>query len=269
MGMLGTLAKVAIGYAAARGVDALARGGGMPGLLGGAKIDPAQARAAQAPGLDQMQAMMGQMGAAGGLGQMQDMVSKFAAQSGLDLSALMGGAGAGASATPGNAGLLSSMKGAEGGAGLAGMMAMMGTAAAAAGGKTMGGLLDQFSAAAPPDAEASARVMLIAIIQAAKADGEIDADEQARILDMLGDDADAEDRAFVQTQLDAPVSVEAIAQETPKGQEMQVYSMSLMSIRVDTAAEAQYLDQLAQALGLNQQTVNALHVQMGVQPLYG
>jgi uncharacterized membrane protein YebE (DUF533 family) len=42
-----------------------------------------------------------------------------------------------------------------------------------------------------------------------------------------------------------------------------------MTIRVDTDAEAAYLDSLARGMGLDQPTVNALHMQMGLKPLYG
>jgi uncharacterized membrane protein YebE (DUF533 family) len=41
-----------------------------------------------------------------------------------------------------------------------------------------------------------------------------------------------------------------------------------MAIRLDTQPEAEYLDALARAMDLDQPTVNALHMQMGVQPLY-
>jgi uncharacterized membrane protein YebE (DUF533 family) len=88
-------------------------------------------------------------------------------------------------------------------------------------------------------------------------------------MDTVGDDADADDIAFVRDQLAAPVDIDGLAADTPEALKAQVYSMSLMSIRVDTQGEAQYLDALAKALGLNQQVVNALHMQMGVQPLYG
>jgi len=71
-----------------------------------------------------------------------------------------------------------------------------------------------------------------------------------------------------ESQIEAPVDPDALAADTPEGMQMQVYSMSLMSIRVDTDAEAQYLDSLAKALGFNQQQVNALHMQTGVKPLY-
>ena len=130
-------------------------------------------------------------------------------------------------------------------------------------------MLDQVSdTPGAPEAEAAAGLMLRAMIQAAKSDGGIDAAEKKKILETVGEDADAESLAFVKKQLSAEVDPEALARDTPDAQKMQVYSMSLMPIRVDTEAEAQYLDTLASELGLDQQTVNMLHLQMGVQPLY-
>lgn len=267
MSLMGTLAKVAIGYAAARGVDKLGGGQGLGGLFGGAQVKPEEAEADHAPGMGNMQEMMSQMtGGAGGLASMQDMMSNMANQAGFDLSGLMGGGTADAGDGE-KGGLLSSQP--EGGAGLAGILAAMGGAAAASG-SGVGALLNQFATKdTAPQAEESAGLMLRAMIQAAKSDGKIDADESARIMETVGDDADAEDIAFVRSQLEAPVDVDGLAADTPAHLAMQVYSMSLMPIRVDTAGEAQYLDQLAKALGLSQEAVNALHLQMSVQPLYG
>ena len=107
--------------------------------------------------------------------------------------------------------------------------------AAAAGGQGIGTLFDQFNAEkTAPELEHSAALMLRAMIQAAKSDGEIDADEKARIMELVGDDATEEDIAFVKEQLAAPIDVEALAKDTPEAQRMQVYSASLMTIRVDT-----------------------------------
>lgn len=297
MSLMGTLAKLAMGYAAARGVDKMSGGAGLGGLLGGgAQVPAAEAEADQAPGMGNMQEMMAQMtgggagglqdmmsqmgaggaggfqemmaqmtgGAAGGMGQMQEMVQNLAQQSGIDLSALMGGGAAAPAADKG--GLLSGVPG--GGTGLAGVMAALGGAAAVSG-KATGDVIDQFATdETAPEMEEAAGLMLRAMIQAAKADGEIDPAEQAKIMETLGDNASASDVDFVRAQLAADVDVEALAADTPAAQKMQVYSMSLMSIRLDTQAEAQYLDRLARAMGLNQQIVNALHLQMGIQPLY-
>ncbi|WP_027260807.1 tellurite resistance TerB family protein [Sedimentitalea nanhaiensis] len=281
MSLMGTLAKMAIGYAAARGVDSLARGRGVAGLSGGAKLSPGEAQAEQAPGMANVQEMISQVtgeagmggfqdmiqqmtGGAGGLSNMPDMIKKMAEQSGFDLSAILGG---GASSSAGKGGLLSGVP--SGGGGLAGILAGLG-GAAALGGKGAGAMMDQFKAAeAAPQAEEAAGLMLRAMIQAAKSDGEIDSAEQDKIMETVGEDANAEDIAFVRAQLAAPVDVKALAADTPEALKAQVYSMSLMSIRLDTQGEAHYLDRLARELGLNQQVVNALHLQMGVQPLYG
>lgn len=259
MSLMGTLAKVAIGYAAARGVDHLSGGKGLGGLMGGAQV----------PGdnpMAQIQAQLGQMmGGAGGSNPLAGIMEKMQS-GGLDLSSMMGG---GAGQTPGDKGGLLSQLGGGGGAGLAGLLAAAG-GMAAMGGKNMGGMLDQFakSGAAAPQAEETAALMLRAMIQAAKCDGGIDEAERAKILDTVGDDADAEDIAFVQDQLAAPVDVDTLAADTPAPLRTQVYSASLMAIRLDTQPEAEYLDALARAMDLDQPTVNALHMQMGVQPLY-
>jgi hypothetical protein len=285
---MGTLAKVAIGYAAARGVEKLSAGQGLGGLLGGgAQIKgkhPASATQAQmaeaVTGGDMsrtdnpMQAMMDKLkdsgvdlsammgGGAGGANPMAAMMQKMR-DGGIDLSALMGGA----PAQPGEkGGLLSSVP--SGGGGLAGMMGALGGAAALQG-KGLGGLLDQFNVAdTAPEAEKTAALMLRAMIQAAKADGGIDKAEKAKIIETVGDDATAEDMAFIQGELKKPVDAAALAADTPAAQRMQVYSASLMTIRVDTDAEAQYLHDLATAMEIDEPTVNMLHMQMGLKPLY-
>lgn len=268
MGLMGTLAKVAIGFAAAKGMEKMSQGGGLQGMMeqmsGGAQS-----------GAGGLQDMMGSMmggGAAGGAGGLQEMMGKMmgggaAGAGGLQdmMSQMMGG---GAASTDGadKGGLLGNLGGA-GGAGLAGILAMAG-GAAAMGGDGMKDMLGAFGQEkASDEMEQNAGVMLRAIIQAAKADGEIDADEQARIMETLGDDADGEDIAFVKAQLAAPVSVEGLAADIPNGMEAQVYAMSLMSIRVDTAAEVAYLTDLAGALRLPKTTLDMVHAQMGVPAL--
>ena len=79
MSLMGTLAKVAIGYAAARGVDSLSRSrGGMPGQFGGAQVPADEARAEQAPGMGSLQDMIGQMASGAGMGDLQNMIANMA-----------------------------------------------------------------------------------------------------------------------------------------------------------------------------------------------
>lgn len=284
MGLMGTLAKLAIGYAAARGVDRLSGGQGLGSLLGGGAQVPAKTPTAtlqaqmgklmggQAPQGGGWQEMMeaaqksgfpGMPGAGGaGANPLADMMKNMQT-GGMDLSAFTDQAGSGKSG-----GLLSQLG--EGGSGMAGMLAAFAGSAAQAQGKGAAGLMDAMNAqSTAPEAEAAAALMLRAMIQAAKSDGGIDKAEQAKILETLGEDADPEDRAFIQAQLKAPVDPEALGAEVPETQRMQVYSASLMTIRVDTQAEAEYLDTLAKAMQLDEAVVNMLHMQMGLQPLYG
>lgn len=118
-----------------------------------------------------------------------------------------------------------------------------------------------------PQQEAAAALMLRAMIQAAKADGKVDDEERAKLLDNL-QDATQQELDFVKTELAAPVDIEGLARQVPKGLEGQIYTMSVMAITLDNKTEAQYLHQLAQALGLDPQQVNQMHAQLGVPALY-
>lgn len=110
-------------------------------------------------------------------------------------------------------------------------------------------------------AEENAKLMIRAMIQAAKADGAIDETERATILSHLKDASD-EEIAFVQAELDAPVDVAGLAAAVNETARAQVYSAALMAITVDTDAEKAYLKGLAQ-LGLDDATVATIHAASG------
>ncbi len=96
------------------------------------------------------------------------------------------------------------------------------------------------------------------MIQAAKADGAIDADERARIMDHLTD-ADSAEMDFVLVQMEAPVDVHALAADTSAAMRAQVYAAAVMAIRADTPAESDYLAALATALQLDRSTRDEVH----------
>ncbi len=121
---------------------------------------------------------------------------------------------------------------------------------------------------APEQANEQATIMIRAMINAAKADGRVDDEEQRHIIEGLGKDITPEEVAFVQDELAAPVDVDAFVRSVPRGAEAQVYLASLMAIDLDTNPEAQYLHQLAQGMGLNPKEVNGLHEQLQVPKLY-
>jgi hypothetical protein len=123
--------------------------------------------------------------------------------------------------------------------------------------------------AAPPTAQQEdlARLLLRAMLSAAKSDGKIDRDEKKKLLDSLGD-ASREEMEFIQAELEKPVDIQALVGATPRGSEQQVYLMSVTAIDLDSKREAEYLHALAQALGIDHATCNAIHRRLGVPTLY-
>jgi uncharacterized membrane protein YebE (DUF533 family) len=193
----------------------------------------------------------------------------------------MGGAGAG-----GLGGMLGGMlsgQGQQGGAagGIGGLLESLGGGGAPAQGQaqppasgSLGGVLNSAfenfgepEQAPSPAQEDMAKLFLRAMIGAAKADGQIDAEEKQKILGELGD-VSADEAAFVQQELAAPLDVDALVRDVPKGSEQQVYLMSLMGINLDNAAEARYLDALAKGMGIAPEVANAIHDKLGAPKLY-
>jgi uncharacterized membrane protein YebE (DUF533 family) len=111
-----------------------------------------------------------------------------------------------------------------------------------------------------------ALVILKAMINAAKADGEVDDSERQRIADKLAAaGADPEAQAFVQQEIQGPLDLAGLVQaaSTPQ-QAAEIYAASLLAIEVDTVGEQAYLRRLAQGLGLDEQVIQRLHVSLGV-----
>lgn len=118
-----------------------------------------------------------------------------------------------------------------------------------------GGVAAQPAAQLPaPDPQQNdlSLLLLRAMISAAKADGQIDSDEQRRIFERLGDaDLDAEARAFLFDELGKPLDLEALVQGVDRPEvAAEVYAASLLAIEVDSPAERGYLQMLSGRLGL-------------------
>ena len=302
MSLMKTLAKVAMGVALTKGVMAMrdrgpvggqpaqrGSGGGLLGQLGGA-LGGSGSGAGGLGGLLGGRggtAATGGMAGGGGMGGSTGGLGGALAGGGLGglLSSLGGAAqrpgGVGGAARDGNLGGT--------GGGLDGLLGGL------LGGGAAGGLLGQIAGQAPrprgepeadfgtvlnsqfdderadiaptPEQDAAAGLMLRAMVQAAKADGMIDDAEREKLLGHL-DDASEEERRFVQEEMRAPVDPEGLARQVPRGLEPQVYAMSLMAIDLDSRAEAEHLHKLADAMGLERDTVNGIHERMGVPPLY-
>jgi len=232
MSFVKTLATLAVGFAAAKGVQKFQQMGGLEGMKGAL-------RGAGQPGgmAEQMAGLAQRMGVPADKAVVQDMFAKFGTQA--------------AAATDAAETNFSKMMGTM-------------TAAASAGAKNLG---DMFGATmADPrveaGAEAQAKLMIRAMIQSAKADGVIDEAEKAQILAHLGD-ASAEEVAFVQAELDAPIDIAGLVADVGTAARSQIYAAALMAVTVDTEAEKTYLSNLAAGLGLDAATVAQLHAGMG------
>lgn len=232
MSFVKTLATLAIGFAAARGVDKFRKAGGLEGMK-----DAMRGAGGSGGMAEQMGEMAEKMGVPGGKAAVLKMMNQFGGQAAQATEATEAGIGS----------LMSAMTGA-GAAGSAGLADMFGA-------MTQGTPLGTMN-------EENAKLMIRAMIQAARADGEIDADERARIMDHLSD-ASEEELAFVQAELDANVDAMALANDVGDNAKSQVYSAALMAISVNTEAERQYLNKLAHALGLEADKVSQIHATMG------
>ncbi|WP_171167101.1 DUF533 domain-containing protein [Ruegeria sp. HKCCA0370] len=233
MSFMKTLASVAIGFAAAKGMEKYQKMGGMAGLQ-----DMMQG-AGGGFGADQLGKMAEQFGLPGGASGLQDMMSKMG----------VGGSTAGAA---GLGGLLNAMQG-----------------AAKTANQHTGDMMETVFGGTPAGAamEVQAKLMLRAMIQAAKADGELDEQEKEIILGELGDDVSEEERAFVQEQLNAPIDVMGLAADSGAPLKTQIYATSLAAIRLDNVREASYLRQLSTALGLSDAERDQIHTYMGAPTL--
>lgn len=117
------------------------------------------------------------------------------------------------------------------------------------------------------DLEAKAKLMLKAMVSAAKSDGQIDQGEMDRILGKAREaGADAEVQSWLLNELRTPLDLDALVRAIPSQEvAVEVYAASLFAIEVDTQAERDYLNRLASACGLGAPVVNQIHSALGVR----
>lgn len=274
MSLVGTLGKIAVGVMVAKGATSVLKGasggggGGLGGMLGNA-LGGGQGRQGGG-GLGGMLGGAlggGQQGQAGGLGGA--------------LGGLLGGGAQtqGQQQGGGLGGLLGGQTQQGGAGGLGGLLDSLGggqQAGGAAAGGSLGGLLNAQLNGEPEPAptapaaeqEEEAKLLIRAMLNAAKCDGNFDAAEQEKILKHIGD-ISQEDADFINDEVSQPLDVQAFINSVPRGMEQQVYLMSLMAIDLDSQEEAQYLDKLAKGFNISQQQSNDIHAKLGVPALYG
>lgn len=101
-------------------------------------------------------------------------------------------------------------------------------------------------------------ILLKAMVNAAKADGQIDSDERQKIIEFMGDMSKVE-QMFVEQELQKELHIEEFLKEIPKGMEKQVYYMSLFVIDLDNESERDYLELLSNRLNLPYHVVDSIH----------
>jgi uncharacterized membrane protein YebE (DUF533 family) len=116
--------------------------------------------------------------------------------------------------------------------------------------------------------EREAALILQAMINAAKADGQIDQAEVDRIVGRTGEmGIDREAQEFLIAEMRKPMDTDALVNAAAglPGLGAQLYAASLLAIEVDTAAERAYLNRFGERLGLNPSTLSALENTVGMQ----
>lgn len=255
--ILGQILQGGLGGQSGASIQNSLRGlGGLGGGAGGSPLDGI---------LAQVQGALQNAQAPGGIGdRARDFMTRD--QMGGMSGAQLGGIGALAGALLG---------GGLGGAARGGAMAVLGTLALNALRSAQAGRAQAGEAATldldPADVQAvtspaAEKLLVRAMISAAKADGNIDQQEMQNIIGKIGaDGVTDEEKSFVMAELSAPVDVAALAAAaTSPALAAQVYAASLVAITPDTDAERDYLRSLARTLNLDAATVAQLHEATGV-----
>jgi len=130
------------------------------------------------------------------------------------------------------------------------------------------GLASPRTEAEQAELERNSELVLRAMINAAKADGQIDDEEIQRILGKVQESgADPEAREFLMAEMQKPMETEKLVAAAKGKPELaaQLYGASLLAIEVDTPAEKEYLEKLAAALGLEPEVTQRIHQTVGLQ----
>ena len=130
------------------------------------------------------------------------------------------------------------------------------------------GLLEPQSAAERQQLEQNSEIVLKAMINAAKADGQIDQGEMRRIVGKLKESGMGKDaQQYVLTEMTKPLDTQTLiaSAKSQPAFAAQIYAASLLAIEVDTPAEKKYLDQLAAGLGLKPKVTQRIKDMVGLQ----
>ncbi|MEM7518347.1 MAG: DUF533 domain-containing protein [Planctomycetota bacterium] len=253
-------------------------GGGGLGALGAILAAAAASRrgGGGGSGIDILGSLLGGSQGGGGVlgsllggGYSQQTPQRGGGLGGLLGSLLGGGQRSGAAPQSGAGALLGSLLGGQSGGSGNPLGGLLGVASQSQNGSDLlGALLGGGTPKAPPkEAQEEAEILIAAMCNAAKSDGTIDEGEKEAILGRLGE-LDEEEIAYLKKHLAGPVDIDQFVFGVPDDMDEQVYAFSLMAIRLDTQKEAQYFGQLANGLGLDGDTCNRIHAQLGQPEIF-
>ncbi|WGL17483.1 tellurite resistance TerB family protein [Microbulbifer bruguierae] len=113
------------------------------------------------------------------------------------------------------------------------------------------------------DDEQQAETMLKAMIAAAQADGKIDPQEQENIMQALHGQVDSSELETFRTMLTTPVDLDQVVEGVnDPATAFNLYLVSAMTINPDNTRERQYLEELAQKLGMSEQAARVIEQQI-------
>lgn len=150
--------------------------------------------------------------------------------------------------------------------GLLGMMAYKALKNSVGGTSTTGVAAQTYKQPTPQQQASDAEIIITAMIDAAKADGQVDAEEFNKITSSLQKNGlGQEGMNYVITKLQGPIQTAKIVAAVKGRPDLaaQVYSASLMAITVDTDAERKYLTKLGKAMGLSNDVMQNIEQMTG------
>ena len=240
------------------------------GMSGGQKGGPQSSQPGGGLG-DVLAGMLGG-GGGGGLGGILGNVLNDAGRAvGGNQNLALGELGALAGALFGGGG--KSVGGALGGGVMALLAAMAFQALKGSGSRTSQvplGLMEPQTEADRQELERHAELILKAMINAAKADGQIDKEELRRIVGKLQEvGVDAETQQYVMAEMKKPMETQQLVAAAQGRPELaaEMYGASLLAIEVDTPAEKKYMEQLAAGLRLSPEVAQRIQEMVGLQPV--
>lgn len=111
------------------------------------------------------------------------------------------------------------------------------------------------------------KVLVRAMVNASKSDGQVTEAEQQEILKRL-DHVTQEEIDFLRAEFSRKTDVREFAWSVPLGMEEQVYSLSVVAIDLDENKEANYLGDLAHGLRLAPSRCNEIHRKYGAPEIF-